>query len=568
MKKIILKFKMRQVIVFMSILSIVFTCIIAGIGITTSRKINDNVQWIYNYYGWGNLVDNMILNLKDMQINRLEAIKEYSNESLNKLEKLNDEFITNYYEYNDPEDGEQGEKETEFLNNTYVAYEEYYQVNLDIINQIKNSEKVDNNLVNRSVELEKIMMDNLNGLEEYLVSWAELDKNDSDDMYSRVIIRSIFIVSTCIIVFLLISVYIVKVFRSQMKEITLVLSELAEGNLDIDLKIENNNEFDEMKVFINETVNKFNQIVKGVKEKSSDLDERAEVLSIISEELSSSVASVFDAVKNVTNGSEEQASDMIEVTESLNKFSNTVEEFVVNLHYLNNNSKEISNTANTSSDKMDQLLSGFKYIEISIRDFINKIGKLSITINEVSNITNLINSIAEQTNLLALNAAIESARVGEAGKGFAVVAEEIRVLAEQSKESANSITTLINDVSNDTNIIVNESNTISEKLKDSSKVIDDSLNSFAEIIKAIEEIVPKINELNIAADSINKETATIGSKIENSAAIAQEISASTEEIESSLDEINTGSHKVASTSNNLSELTNILQKEVEVFKTK
>ena len=48
MKKIILKFKMRQVIVFMSILSIVFTCIIAGIGITTSRKINDNVQWIYN----------------------------------------------------------------------------------------------------------------------------------------------------------------------------------------------------------------------------------------------------------------------------------------------------------------------------------------------------------------------------------------------------------------------------------------------------------------------------------------------------------------------------------------
>lgn len=42
-------------------------------------------------------------------------------------------------------------------------------------------------------------------------------------------------------------------------------------------------------------------------------------------------------MKNVTNGSEEQASDMIEVTESLNKFSNTVEEFVVNLHYLNNN---------------------------------------------------------------------------------------------------------------------------------------------------------------------------------------------------------------------------------------
>ena len=77
-------------------------------------------------------------------------------------------------------------------------------MNLDIINQIKNSEKVDNNLVNRSVELEKIMMDNLNGLEEYLVSWAELDKNDSDDLYSRVIIRSIFIVSTCIIVFLLI----------------------------------------------------------------------------------------------------------------------------------------------------------------------------------------------------------------------------------------------------------------------------------------------------------------------------------------------------------------------------
>jgi len=71
---------------------------------------------------------------------------------------------------------------------------------------------------------------------------------------------------------------------------------------------------------------------------------------------------------------------------------------------------------------------------------------LSSAVGEIGDVTNLIQEIAGKTNLLALNATIEAARAGDAGKGFAVVAGEVKDLAAQTAKATQEIGKHIEEV--------------------------------------------------------------------------------------------------------------------------
>jgi methyl-accepting chemotaxis protein len=77
------------------------------------------------------------------------------------------------------------------------------------------------------------------------------------------------------------------------------------------------------------------------------------------------------------------------------------------------------------------------------RQAIRAMDAIAKSSDQIGQIIGVIDEIAFQTNLLALNAGVEAARAGDAGRGFAVVASEVRALAQRSAEAAKEIKGLI-----------------------------------------------------------------------------------------------------------------------------
>lgn len=174
-----------------------------------------------------------------------------------------------------------------------------------------------------------------------------------------------------------------------------------------------------------------------------------------SEDLSNSAQSISDKSKNVEKAINNIFSQIQASSVSSQEMAVVIEEIQGNIAILSNKAINSSNNSVVSKDKAKLVkIEGEKSRERTINLYnTEKIkGDKAIeegrVVNDIINMAEVIEGISEQTNLLALNAAIESARAGEAGKGFAVVSEEVRTLAEQSQEVVKNIKDTISKVEN------------------------------------------------------------------------------------------------------------------------
>jgi len=307
------------------------------------------------------------------------------------------------------------------------------------------------------------------------------------------------------------------------------------------------------------------QMIRRIKDNSSNINMQSESLSSVSEEIANVSQNVTEAISEVAKGTSNQSEDLIHITEILDEFSHKLSGMVMEIQTVDSNSREISIMANDSSNEMNGLNQSVTNVSNSFKIFYNKITELGRNVNKINQITNLINDVADQTNLLALNASIEAARAGEAGKGFSVVADEIGKLAEQSKESSENISKLITGISKDTDIIVGDSVNMDNELMNQVNVIEKSITSFRKIIEAVDEVIPKIESVKNSAQNIEKDKNSILTRVDGLSSISVEISASSEEITASSEEMNASTEEVASAAQILNSMTNEMIEEVNKF---
>lgn len=284
-------------------------------------------------------------------------------------------------------------------------------------------------------------------------------------------------------------------YVAYIEEISEKLREIAGGNLDFTLENEYTGEFEKIKIALEEISRSMNYTMGQMRSASKDVAAGAE--------------QVANGATTLSQGSTEQAAEIDVLAQHISSVSDSVHKITQGAQRASQISQEVKSGLLTSNDKM--------------RNMTVVIQQISDRSSEIHKVVKTIEDIAFQTNILALNAAVEAARAGTAGKGFAVVADEVRALAGKSSDAAQETTVLLNQTV--------------ESMEEGVSAAQDTADSMLKVVgrademsKLIDDIAEYTKQQDANATQITEGIDQISSVVQTNVATAEESAAASEEL--------------------------------------
>jgi heam-based aerotactic trancducer len=198
------------------------------------------------------------------------------------------------------------------------------------------------------------------------------------------------------------------------------------------------------------------------------LQETAQQLSDISEEVHASVSELTTEAMNILRSTEEAASI----------------------------SKKSEQHSAEGQEKLQKQLSDIHHIQAMMKNIQIEIQSLQQSARDIERINSIVTKIADQTNMLSLNASIEAARAGEHGKGFAVVANEVRKLAFQTKESLADVTNILNELNKKVEATSESMNSVHTLIDRGTTDMERIYQFFETLSQSLQQIRTQNNQIN------------------------------------------------------------------------
>lgn len=341
----------------------------------------------------------------------------------------------------------------------------------------------------------------------------------------------------------LIAMAIVSTISKPIASLNDTVRQVASGNLDVEINVKSNDEIGSLAQNFSGTVSQLNEYVDYITEVSDILRDIADgnldfsltknyvgeferikaSLIHISNTLNRTIYDISSAAEQVAEGSEQVSAGAQALAQSSTQQTNSIQALSTSIEELTADVDENNKSIHGAFEAMETAVMGINESSSDMRDMHNAMNDISDASEQISNIVRTVDDIASQTNILAINAAIEAARAGEAGKGFAVVAGEIQLLASKVAAATSNINELVENVMH----TVKRGRQISEKADGS---IQNVANTSETVKSALREISVSSEKQSQSIENINMNIKQITDVVENNSATAEESASASEEM--------------------------------------
>ncbi|WP_146553040.1 methyl-accepting chemotaxis protein [Rummeliibacillus sp. SL167] len=358
-----------------------------------------------------------------------------------------------------------------------------------------------------------------------------------------------------------------KSFRP-LEELVRGLNEVGNGNFDINLKVEKDDEFGQIVKLFNKVIHNIEQLISKVKETSAHINNATSVLHQGAQQTEEDSIQITRDIENMNQGMNTQKESISHTVIAIDGVASSIQIIAGNSSDVSSSSIEMNEITKEGSKSINNLAEQMETINTSFKKTSNAIVQLKDRSQSIQDFLTIISSIADQTNLLALNAAIEAARAGEAGKGFSVVAEEVKKLAEESRGSTEMIAKIIEEIQTDTDTAAKLIELGNKDIVQGVSIVQDTGKIFDKIQTYTNEVAKDISEVSASAQEISanaEEITATSQELENISFTNKTISDSiSEKMQAQEENVN----NMFNASNKLFELSGELEKLVEILKVK
>lgn len=275
--------------------------------------------------------------------------------------------------------------------------------------------------------------------------------------------------------------------KNYIDDISNKLSNMADGDLTVEVTADYLGDFAPLKESINNIVVSMKSAIEVISEASE---------------------AVYDSAQNVQSGANSLADDVENVTAIVSDIDRQIDD-------IEQSFADSMSIVNEASKLSDNAISYLEEGNQSLEALVGAMDEIMDKSNSISAIIDIINDIAAQTNLLALNASIEAARAGEAGRGFAVVAESVRSLAEETASAAARTTELIQE----SDIAVKKGN----------ELVASTSEKMSHIVLITNDVNSKIQGISVCIDEENETIKNVKTAVENMDAFSMNTQATSQE---------------------------------------